>query len=299
MAKEHRITVIAYNMNQWLKLIGDNRLLSRPVGALDKLVVDFSKAKFLQPCHLVSLACLIEEYYKAGVQIEFIEAVGDVHKYLCNIKFYHYWTPGFNRNRYTRGEINTALCLWQVDEEMIDTYSTEAKRYYEANYFNDKDLGNLSRPLQEVFNNIYDHAESPVSGYVLTQYYPNRDEIKLSVCDFGMGIPTKLNDTWKTEGKERLSDEDTLKAAFEAGVSSKSTPRNKGLGLFYLLSNVKELAGSLTLWSNNALLEYGNANGESVFRRNNNFFGGTLIDVVLKTDFLPDAEETEESEFIF
>lgn len=299
MGKIRTIQIIGRNYEGWAIYLQNNRISAIRDKDVKILVVDFSQASFLQPFHLVSLACLIEEFYQRGAQIEFIKGGFGLNKYLENIKFYSYWTEGFDRDRFTHTKIDTALCLWKVNQEMIDSYANQAKEYFERNFFSEKNLESLSIPLKEVFNNIYDHANSPVSGYVLTQYYPNLGEIRTAVCDFGVGVPTKINEMWQKSGKARLTDEDALRAAFRRKVSSKSTPRNRGLGLFYLLSNVNYLKGSLTLYSNSALLNYDASNGTRMYKSNQSF-RGTLINLNLKTEFLPELEEEiEDEEFLF
>lgn len=299
MGKVRTLQVIERNYEGWAIYLQNNRISAIKDKDVKTLLVDFSQASFLQPYHLVSLACLIEEYHQRGVQINFKKGGFGLDKYLENIKFYNYWDAGFDRNRFTHTKIDTALCLWKVNQDMIDSYANEAKVYFERNFFSGKDLDSLSIPLKEVFNNIYDHADSPVSGYVLTQYYPNLGEIRTAVCDFGVGIPAKINKMWVESGKDKLTDEDALRAAFRRKVSSRSTPRNRGLGLFYLLSNVNSLKGGLTLYSNSALLNHDGTYGMRLYK-SNQYFRGTLINLNLKTAFLPQSEEEiEDEEFIF
>lgn len=299
MGKEKRIAVRGYSGNNWLEFIEAHRFVLDPNEPFERLIVDFSNTKFVAPYHLVSLACLIEEYHLFGVEIIFLPATGSTHQYLTAVNFYYYWEEGFDRNNFIPVNADTALYLWKVDQEMIDTYGNEAKNFFEKNFFTDRNLDSVSILLKEVFNNIYDHARSKVSGYVLTQYNRNSQQVRLAICDFGVGIPGKLNETWQQKGKMPLSHDDALRAAFKAKVSSKSTPRNRGLGLFYLLQNVKILAGDLIIWSNSGLLEHKNVAEATLYVQNNKFLRGTLIDVSLMTESFPQAEEIEEGEFNF
>jgi len=303
MGRVHTINVVA---KKRYDIWGDFLRINRPVvvaESIDTLVIDFSLTCFLEPHHLVSLACLIEEYFLEGSSIVFKPANSHkINTYLANIKFCEYWNEGFNRNNFTRGDIKTALCLWKVSEIMIDSYANQAQEYFEQNYFSgEKDLAALSRSLKEVFNNIFNHANSPVDGYVLTQFYPNRanGEIVTSVCDFGVGIPKKINEFWLDNGHESLADDKALEQAFTLHVSSKSTPQNRGLGLPNLMANVQGLRGDLHVYSNQAFLNYEDSKG-SCFYIANKSFPGTLINVNLKTQYLPQAEEVIDSyEFYF
>ncbi|WP_299819443.1 hypothetical protein [uncultured Pontibacter sp.] len=303
MDKVHTILVIVNRgYNIWGEFLQKNRLStnSEPIGTL---AIDFSRTSFMEPHHLVSLACLIEEYHLAGITIKFNPSYNTkFNKYLDDIKFCEYWNPGFNRNNFTRGKISTTLCLWKVSEEMIDSYANQAQQYFEQNYFSgEKDLVALSISLKEVFNNIFNHADSPVDGYVLTQYYPQRGngEIVTAVCDFGLGIPTKINNYLAANGYEKLKEDKALEQAFTLHFSSKSTPQNKGLGLPNLMSNVESLRGDLHVYSNHACLNHACSKG-SEFYVTNKSFSGTLINVNLKTQYLPQSEEIiDDAEFIF
>lgn len=299
MAKVH--TVIVANTRSydgWVDNLKRNRVIIHPE-KVEILIVDFSYANFLEPRHLVSLACLIEEYFVKGAEIQFVRGSFALNKYLTDIKFWDYWSTGFDRSRFTHTYISTNLCLWKVSSDMIDSYANQAKEYFEKNYFSGKDLEPLSITLKEVFNNIYDHSNSPVDGYVLTQYYPKKGEIITAVCDFGVGIPTKINEMWTATGRDKLNDEDALRAAFRRKVSSKSTPRNRGLGLSYLLSNVTILKGDLHVYSNNSFLNHMAPNGLEIYTTNQNF-SGTLINIKLRTENLSlMEEEIEDQEFSF
>jgi len=125
---------------------------------------------------------------------------------------------------------------------MIYSYATTAQQYFE-NLFAGKNLHNLNISLAEAFNNVFNHSESPVQGYVLTQFYPNKKKIFISVCDLGIGIPTSLNNYYKKNNLPSLLDSIALEKSFEFGVSSKSTPQNKGQGLGNILAQVKGLNG--------------------------------------------------------
>jgi hypothetical protein len=298
MPKEHRIEVVTGSYDSWIKLI-DKNLLFREIKEVDKLVIDFRSTRFLEPLHLVSLACLIEQYHQADIEIGFIKGRFNIDKYVSNLGFYDYWTPGFDRGVLAEPRIETALPLWKISNVMIHGYAHQAQLYFERNHFTGKNLDALAIALPELFNNIYDHAKSLVDGYVITQYYPRKDEIVISVCDFGKGIPNKVNEIWHEHNKPRISDEDALRAAFIRHLSSKSNPRNKGFGLANLYDNVKALKGEILIYSNKAVLRHGNADGLLTYKANH-FFQGSLINIILKTEHLPDKEASNETdEFTF
>ena len=79
------------------------------------LVVDVAHCAFLAPGHLVALACLVDSYQLRGIEVSMSLSENEAHAYLKYIRFFDYWQPGFDRRRYTANQLDTNLCLWQVD----------------------------------------------------------------------------------------------------------------------------------------------------------------------------------------
>ncbi len=299
MSGKHKIQVTtSRNINRWTHFIDGNRV-SLLDSSPDTLEVDFCAIEFIRPPQVASLACLIEEYYACGAKVVFKKNTSKPSKYLDKINFFQYWEPGFNRKEYHRANINTHLCLWQLDRNMISPYVDYSQKYYQNNYFAGQDLQGLNTSMAEVFNNIVDHAHSAVSGYSVTQYYPNRNEIVLSVCDFGNGIPYTVNAFLEKEGKKLLSDFDAIRRAFKKGFSTRSTPTNRGFGLNTISSLVKTLNGRLIIVSNQTIFEQ-QIGGDFVEHYSDKCFPGTLIAIYLDTRFLEPIsdEELVENEFM-
>lgn len=295
---KHTLKVITRSAEQWIKGIELCRKKCKE-DHISVLVIDFSETYFLEPYHIVSLACLIEENYKNNVSIEFVASTNyHINHYLTNIRLLEYWSSRFNRNAFTKLKIETALCLWQVRNDMIDSYATEAQKYFQNAYLKGKSLDSLHISLTEVFNNIFDHSGSLVDGYVLTQYYPKIGKIVTSICDFGIGIPKKINQYWIDHKKEMLPDDLALKAALKRKVSSQSTPHNRGFGLANILDSVSKLGGEVEIRSNYAVFSMSEGMRRSYL--SNKYFSGTLIIITFNERYLPDIEaEVANEDFNF
>ena len=263
------------------------------------LVVNVSACQFLTPGHLVVLACLVEAYHQKGIAVGLGISNNEVHAYLKNIRFFDYWRPGFDRGRFTRQDLDTTLCLWQVYPEMIDSYAREAQSYFSQQVLPGKNLDVLGLNWAELFNNICDHSKSEVQGYCFTQHYPNRQQLVTAVCDFGIGIPTSINQMRRTAGTASLPETAALQEALRRGVTTQSTPRNRGFGLDSLSTSVRALGGELIFMSNFAFLTQNEA-GEVRVSKLPYCVPGTLIVVTLNTATLPDVEdEPDTDEFGF
>lgn len=256
---EHTIKLIQAPDDNWIKQLSDHHKYCEEKH-ITKVFIDLDGLTFLSPQKVVSLACLVELYSLNNKKINFSRGTYDLNRYLNNIKFCDYWTEGFNRDEFTQLTTDTTFSLWHVKKTMIDSYANEAHKYFQNAYFQDKNLESLHIALTEVFNNIFDHADSKVHGYVLTQCFPKIEKIAISVCDFGVGIAEKINQFWSDNGRERISDNDALRAALFRRVTSQSTPQNRGFGLANLYDIVRNLKGIIEIRSNRGVLAI-NADG--------------------------------------
>lgn len=275
------------NANSWFLFINDS--LKKVNLDFEVLTVDLNTVEFLGTDDLVALACLLDSFLNAKKKIEFINGKETLLNHLDNIKFKNYWNPEFNRDRFTVTNNNTTLCLWHISQEMITDYTTSAKQYFKS-IFKGKDLVPLSSNLTEVFNNIFDHSCSSVNGYIITEYFPDKDLLSFSVCDFGIGVAESLKKYYKEKGENLKSDSEAIKESLISGVSTHSTPQNRGLGLGYVLDFTEGFNGALTIFSNNGSL-YKEAGEEFDLEDTNFNFLGTLIKVEISTLELEKIDE--------
>ena len=86
----------------------------------------------MEPFYLVSLACIIEEYYLNKIRIKFIEGTNvELTEYLSAVNFFKYWETNRKINSYMPSGISTTLSLWKISDEMISGYSNQVQKYLE------------------------------------------------------------------------------------------------------------------------------------------------------------------------
>jgi len=174
---------------------------------------------------------------------------------------------------------------------MIYFYSTYAKQYFER-FVKNKDLVPLAANMDEVFNNIFDHSKSPVTGYIITQYYPKNNKLSFSVCDFGIGIPTSII-TFDNEQEPDFEDWKAILKSLEKGFSINSTPRNRGFGLNNILEFTESSNGKLLIISNDGIVE--KKAGDMYRSGSSDFnFSGTLIKVEVDLNTFEEKDETDQ-----
>ncbi|MFD2917061.1 ATP-binding protein [Psychroserpens luteus] len=289
--KEYTLSVpSSQRAKDWFKFVSES--LSE-IGELDHLIVDFNSVRFMETDHFVILACLIESFHVTGCKVSFTRGTDGFNNHLFNIKFKEYWKEGFDREKFTISHNETTLCLWKICKNMIYSYSDYAKVYFEK-FTNNKDLVPLASNIDEVFNNIFDHSQSSVSGYIITQYYPKNNKISFSVCDFGQGIPHAIKNS-DIDGTDNIEDWKAILKSLEKGFSIQSTPRNRGFGLNNILELTESSNGVLNIISNKGVVL---KRAGEVYRAGNMGydFKGTLIKVEVD---LNTFEEKDESQHIF
>lgn len=257
---------------------------------ISQLIVDFNNVRFMDTDDFVVLACLIESFYIKGSDIKFIGGTEGFNNHLFNIKFKEYWKEGFDRNKFTLSYNQTTLCLWKISENMIYSYSMYARQYFER-FAKNKDLIPLASNMDEVFNNIFDHSKSPVTGYIITQYYPKNNKLSFSVCDFGIGIPTSIKKS-EIELEPDFEDWKAILKSLEKGFSINSTPRNRGFGLNNILGFTESSNGRLYIISNDGIVE--KKAGDMYHAGSSGFsFSGTLIKVEVDLNTFEEKDETD------
>ena len=276
----------------WFRFINNSLLL---VDEASTLEIDFNTVRFMETDDFVLLACLIESFYIRGCNVIYVNGTNGLNNHLFNIKFKEYWKEGFDREKFTLSHNNTTLCLWKITDKMKYSYSIYARQYFERfieRYIKNKDLVPLSSNMDEVFNNIFDHSKSPVTGYIITQFYPKNNKISFAVCDFGVGIPKSIK-TSEINDISEIEDWKALLKSLEIGFSIKSTPRNRGFGLNNLLELTESSNGLLQITSNDGVLI--KRAGQFYKGGDLNYkFNGTLIKVEVDLNTFDEKDESEE-----
>jgi anti-sigma regulatory factor (Ser/Thr protein kinase) len=153
-------------------------------------------------------------------------------------------------------------------------------------------LASVRTCIKEVFNNINDHSSQTI-GFVHVQHYPKVNRVTATISDFGKGIPSNIR-----ASHPLLNDGAAILKATAEGFTTKSTPRNMGVGLDFLIQSVTSNQGSVSIYSfKGAVTCYRDASGvvQRLPSLGNGSYPGTLVELSLRTDcFVGDDAEEEE-----
>ncbi|VBB14785.1 STAS-like domain-containing protein [Burkholderia stabilis] len=136
-------------------------------------------------------------------------------------------------------------------------------------------LGAVEWALNEVTDNVLNHAQSPCGGIVqLTRHTARRNAIEFTVCDGGQGVARTLRDV----RPDILSDYAALEEAVKEGVT-RNPHTNQGNGLFGSFEVCRVSGGEFRLHSNKGRLEL--AGGAVKYIPDQIPFSGTLVDALI------------------
>lgn len=251
--------------------------------------LDFSRARFLKPYHIAPLACLIHEYQSIGYKIKVQKSAKEINSYLESFGFDQFCKSNVHDAFHVSMDQKT-FPLWLISEAKKEFYTLGVQKYFENNHFGGQDLFILGSSLAELMNNIFDHSHSKIPGYTFTQYNTRSETIVTCVCDFGIGIPTSVNNYLKSIGKHAIADDEALKRAFELRFSALTKPHNRGFGWDTIFNSIRSMKGKLHIVSNHALFLMPD-NGKIITQLMDLNFPGTLVVITLNTRSLPIKEE--------
>lgn len=88
----------------------------------------------------------------------------------------------------------------------------------------------------ELVRNVLEHARAKHGAFVAAQYYPKANNVRLGICDTGVGILETINRSWPAK-----TDIEGIKLALTPGITGTTkreggTASNAGAGLFFIKS---------------------------------------------------------------
>jgi len=88
----------------------------------------------------------------------------------------------------------------------------------------------------ELVRNVLEHSGAKNGAFVAAQYYPKANNVRLGICDTGVGIRKTISKSWTAQ-----TDIDGIKLALTPGITGTTsreggTAVNAGAGLFFIKS---------------------------------------------------------------
>lgn len=148
----------------------------------------------------------------------------------------------------------------------------------------------------EIYANAFEHGQTNIGVFSCGQHFPKLNKLKLTVVDFGVGIPSNVR---RFQNNPNLPADQSLKWAFQAGTTTRQSGVAGGVGLDYLKSFVKINGGKLQFFSHNGYVAIDE--NQEIYQNRDSFFQGTLVNITLQCDEARYilASETDDQEPFF
>lgn len=137
--------------------------------------------------------------------------------------------------------------------------------------------------MWEIYNNAFEHAGSHIGVFSCGQYFWRKNELILSVVDFGQGIAANVRNFLSIDPRAaQLSSAACLQWAFQRGTTTRPNGTPRGVGLDLLKEFIGVNHGKLEVYSNEG---YGlvDQTGER-FENRSVLFEGTAFHITLRCD---------------
>lgn len=243
-----------------------------------EIVLDFSKCYFLRQNAVAFIGGLIRSLQSQGktVNIRWDTLHNNVATNLQQNGFMHVFNG--DRESWDGNSIPYREDLTQDEDCLVD-------------YLKEKWLGkgwiNIGHNLQslivsrvyEIYANAFEHGQSNIGIFSCGQYYPSLGELKLTVVDFGVGIPSHVRNY---ENNPSLSADKAIEWAFKPGTTTRLGEVTGGIGLDFLKQFVNLNQGKLEIFSHDGYAIIDKCNESYQVRQT--FFEGTLVNITLKCD---------------
>lgn len=240
------------------------------------VILDFSGARYVDAGMMLPLSSYAAKYRKHQIDFSLVEPNDPVlQRLFVNANWAHFIEPQkFVLNNRRRS--NNLPALQFLDEDaQHDVVNRAMEILMETIKVRERtQLKALEWALNEVTDNVLNHAESLIGGLVQIQSFPTKNRVSFYVADAGLGIPSTLRKAIPGIS----SDSDALDRAIREGVT-RDKVKNQGNGLYGTFKCCEESNGSFLILSNNAVLRY-DSKGLAV-RSDNVPFQGSFISATI------------------
>jgi len=260
VAEFHRLLAAIHNLSS--------------VRGYENIILDFSLCTSAFPGPMLAVCSQISLLKQEGVTTSLILPTTDkLSRLFLNANWAYIIDPkSFEKSVFKGLKQVPTTQFRNSEEQFLAVNSIMDKILGSLEGFSRGDLAAIEWSLNEVTDNVINHSESKIGGFVqLSTFQRNIKRVEYVVCDAGIGIPRTLREA----KPEITSDSDAIHQSIQEGVT-RNKKSNQGNGLFgaYQISSVSE--GYLEIHSGNGSL-ISNKKGGLHIRTEPIPFNGTLL----------------------
>jgi len=236
------------------------------------VILDFTGATFLWPGFMVPFATLCRAYRQE--KVDFDIRMPDDRKtamLMSNANWAHLIAPEDYESKAEFNVNHLSARQYFTPEEHHDVVDSSLELIlHRAKGIDHSRIKALEWALNEICDNVLNHAQSPVGGIMQVTTFPVRERVEFFVADAGMTIPRSLRQSHPELG----GDSEALRAAVEEGVT-RDKVSNQGNGLYGTFKCCEVSGGEFEILTGIVSLQH--RPGSLTVRRNKIPFAGTYV----------------------
>jgi anti-sigma regulatory factor (Ser/Thr protein kinase) len=256
-SNENNLEVIAdFGFEDQLRLLAAMHTIVEKQGYSD-FVLDFSKCTKAFSAQMLPVCCRAQFYWKQGVDIKLrLPEQDDLRRLFLNTNWAHFIDfREFDLSRYRGYTHSPALRFSNGSEQHKVVDKTMDVLLAAIKQFKRDDIRYIEWAINEITDNVINHAESSVGGFIQVTNHRHREQIEIVVCDGGIGIPATLSSSFPG-----FTDSEMLYEAIKEGVT-RDKSFGQGNGLYGSLTIAGKSGGELNIASGYASLRSSSRTG--------------------------------------
>ncbi len=243
-----------------------------------KLILDCSLVNFIYPDYALLILCSIKYLESLGINIvgKFkYNPNSSIVTYLSKMQFFNNLDiniPNSLKNLYPHSFVK--IQSYNKDNQ-IDVLTSILKMLRVNSKIDDNVYASLDYCFNEILDNVLNHSDKELGkgkGWVVAQYFPNLNSIRLMVCDFGIGIKKALEEVYNFEEKEALL------SCIKEGVTN---GKGQGHGLYATSQFIEMNKGWLSIISGENKLDLSE---DSIVVNSTPYWQGTCVYMRINTN---------------
>jgi hypothetical protein len=193
------------------------------------IILDFSAVTRLSPRIMLPLSTVVRAYRRDGIDFDFVLPQDQkLSSLLRNTNWLHLMAPERFEPRDEYNVDHLSAIQFSNAEQHDEAINRSMNVILQSSRnLNRNHLKALEWSLNEITDNVLNHAQSPMGGVVQVVNFARQNTVDFYVCDAGIGIPASLR-----QGHPEIRDDVTaLERSIREGVT-RNVQTNQGNGLF-------------------------------------------------------------------
>lgn len=220
---------------------------------VDFQIILIPYSTYLYSDFLILVSACITQLRKQGIYVKGVVKHNndDKTQYASRVNFFQQIGLTYEEKFIRQTSAGKFTELTQYDTNTYYSVSNNLRKVVIANINVDLEVqALLDYCLSEIMDNVLRHSDYPNidngKGMVCAQLFRTKQEIRLMICDTGVGIHTALISPENSKYKE-VSEEEALKLCTENGVTNGAG--GLGFGLYVSSEFIKENGGEMIVYS--------------------------------------------------